>query len=198
LPEMFLATTCCPHDHWTWLPATVRCVLIRARSCFSSTPQKLAHRTCRYAWATLAMLSVRLRQTRLSGLVFKYITLRPSQYPATTPRTWLEGKVFNWASLFVCAQAAQTLFITAEVTLVWSMNQKRTPEKFLVICDDTRSPVRKSPAQNAVTRTRRWMSLSAKPPGSTLVLASSTSVLPPQQIAWRSLSASFPFPLPRQ
>src|SRR5580704_2856065 len=29
------------------------------------------------------------------------------------------------------------------------------------------------------------MSLSAKPPGSTLVLASSTSVLPPQQIAWR-------------
>jgi hypothetical protein len=38
--------------------------------------------------------------------------------------------------------------------------------------------------------------LSAKPPGSTLVLASSTSVLPPQQIAWRSLSDSFPFPLP--
>src|SRR5580704_19213180 len=41
------------------------------------------------------------------------------------------------------------------------------------------------------------MSLSAKPPGSTLVLASSTSVLPPQQIAWRLSSRFRPlFPSP--
>src|SRR5260370_22197489 len=53
------------------------------------------------------------------------------------------------------------------------------------------------PAHYAVTRTRRWMSLSAKPPASTLVLASSTSVLPSttNRVAIvLSLSASFPWP----
>src|SRR5260370_34127276 len=53
------------------------------------------------------------------------------------------------------------------------------------------------PAHYAVTRTRRWMSLSAKPPGSTLVLASSTLALPSttNRVAIvLSLSASFPWP----
>src|ERR1700678_1107853 len=42
------------------------------------------------------------------------------------------------------------------------------------------------------------MSLSAKTPGSTLVLASPTSVLPPQQIAWRLSPLPWPARLPPQ
>src|ERR1700693_2381772 len=49
-------------------------------------------------------------------------------------------------------------------------------------------------AHYAVTRTRRWMSLSAKASGSTLVLASSTPVLPSETNRLESLRRVLPFP----